>query len=238
MEYNVYCDESCHLENDGSNVMVIGGVYCSKEKIKDVNRRITEIKNKYGVRKLSEIKWTKISELKEQMYLDIVDYFFDDDDLHFRCILADKSNLRHEKYNQTHDDWYYKMYFTMLKVIFTPNDKYNVYIDIKDTHSHEKAKKLLDVCRNSKYDFSGRIIRKIQPIRSNEVQIMQLSDILIGAICYANRFDLSSSEINVGKLHIINRVKQRSNYSLTRSTLYKETKLNIFKWEANHGENY
>ena len=31
VEYNVYCDESCHLEHDNSNVMVIGAVYCPKK---------------------------------------------------------------------------------------------------------------------------------------------------------------------------------------------------------------
>ena len=34
MKYNVYCDESCHLQNDGNDIMVIGGVFCSKTKVK------------------------------------------------------------------------------------------------------------------------------------------------------------------------------------------------------------
>ena len=25
---NLYCDESCHLENDGESVMLIGGISC------------------------------------------------------------------------------------------------------------------------------------------------------------------------------------------------------------------
>jgi hypothetical protein len=25
--YNLYCDESCHLENDGQQAMVLGAVY-------------------------------------------------------------------------------------------------------------------------------------------------------------------------------------------------------------------
>lgn len=29
MAINAYFDESCHLENDGINVMVIGGIYLS-----------------------------------------------------------------------------------------------------------------------------------------------------------------------------------------------------------------
>jgi len=30
--YNVYCDESCHLQNDGLSVMVLGAVWCPLEK--------------------------------------------------------------------------------------------------------------------------------------------------------------------------------------------------------------
>lgn len=31
-EYNLYCDESCHLENDDSNVMVLGALILPKDK--------------------------------------------------------------------------------------------------------------------------------------------------------------------------------------------------------------
>ena len=30
--YNIYCDESCHLEHDGEKVMLIGGVWCPSNK--------------------------------------------------------------------------------------------------------------------------------------------------------------------------------------------------------------
>ena len=57
---------------------------------------------------------------KIDLYKDIVNYFFDDNNIHFRAIIIpDKSKLNHEAFNQTHDDWYYKMYFDMLKVIFS-----------------------------------------------------------------------------------------------------------------------
>lgn len=237
-EINVYCDESCHLENDDSPTMILGAVYCPKSKIKEINKRIKEIKLKHGVHAPSELKWSKVSQLKLNLYLDIIDYFFDDDDISFRCIIADKTNLNHDKYHQTHDDWYYKMYFNMLKVIFNPLNKYNIYIDIKDTHSHEKIEQLKHVCRNSEYDFSGNIIQRMQPIRSNEVQIMQLTDILIGAIGYINRFDINSSGTNLGKKGIVNRIRSRTGYSLKKSTLYKEHKVNILRWEPNYAKKY
>lgn len=233
--YNVYCDESCHLEHDGINVMALGAVWCPQSKVKEVNQRISAIKQRNGVAATSEIKWTKVSPVKEQLYNDIIDYFFDDDDLHFRCLIVpDKAKLNHEIFNQTHDDWYYKMYFTMLKVIFSPDEKYEVYIDIKDTHSHNKAKKLQEVCCNDIFDFSKNIIQRIQPIRSHEVQIMQVTDILIGATAYANRIFNDTLLQSATKHRLIEKIKKRSNYRLTKSTLLREEKYNILVWDADY----
>ena len=33
---NIYCDESCHLQNDKEPVMVIGAVYCPIEKKEEI----------------------------------------------------------------------------------------------------------------------------------------------------------------------------------------------------------
>lgn len=233
MLYNVYCDETCHLENDGINVMVIGAVWCPQQKIKEVNQRIREIKARNEVAASQELKWTKIGSGKLTLYSDIVNYFFDDDDLHFRAVIVpNKSLLNHQKFNQTHDTWYYKMYFDMLKVIFSPNDKYEVYIDIKDTHSYHKSQQLKEVCCNSMYDFSGHIIKRIQPIRSNEIEIMQVVDILIGAIGYQNRIFNDDFKKSHAKLQIIDLIKKRSGYSLQKTTLLREEKINILRWNA------
>jgi len=233
MLYNVYCDETCHLEHDGINDMVLGAVWCPQVKLQEINQRIKEIKLRNGVSVNMELKWTKISPSKVQLYKDIINYFFDDDDLHFRgVIIPDKSKLNHSLFNQTHDQWYYKMYFDMLKVIFSPSDNYEVYIDIKDTHSYRKAQKLREVCSNSMYDFSQSIIRRLQPIRSDEVQIMQIVDLLIGAIGYENRKFSPDFEKSKAKQEIIELIKKRSGYTLKKTTLLREEKLNLLAWDA------
>ena len=43
MLYNVYCDETCHLEHDNSNVMVLGAVWCPQSKLKEVNLSLIHI---------------------------------------------------------------------------------------------------------------------------------------------------------------------------------------------------
>lgn len=231
--YNVYCDESCHLEHDGINDMAIGAIWCDQQNIRRVNREICEIKRKHGVLPGSELKWAKVAPVKRTLYMDMVNYFFDKGELHFRClVIPDKKVLDHNRFRQTHDDWYYKMYFDMLKGIFMPADMYEIYIDIKDTHSNRKVKKLEEVSRNSIYDFSGESIKRIQPIRSDEVQLMQLVDILIGAVTYQNRIFSDSHRRSETKLALIDLIKQRSGYKLTKSTLLKEDKFNIFVWQA------
>ena len=42
--FNIYCDESCHLENDGEKVMAIGGVWCPANKKDEIFHRLREIK--------------------------------------------------------------------------------------------------------------------------------------------------------------------------------------------------
>jgi hypothetical protein len=225
--YNVYCDESCHLERDHQRVMVLGAVWCPVEKTREIADRIREIKVRHGMSPAFEAKWSKVSPAQQRLYLDLVDYFFDDDDLQFRALVADKTRLQHETFSQAHDSWYYKMYFSMLKVLFGPSSEYQIYLDIKDTRSAEKMRGLHDVLCNNAYDFERRIIKRVQTVRSHEIEQMQLADLLIGAIGYANRGLQSSS----AKTALVHRIRRRSKYSLTQTTLLREDKVNLLVWQ-------
>mgnify|MGYP000935037363 CR=1 FL=1 len=228
-EYNIYCDESCHLPNDDSNIMVLGAIWCPNEKRMEVFKRLREIKVAHGLSETFEIKWNKVSPAKVAFYMNDVNFFFDDDDLHFRALVVpNKKELDHKAFNQDHDTFYYKMYFDLLKVILNPSYSYNIYIDIKDTQSQNKVEKLQEVLRNNQYDFEKRIIRKIQQVNSHEVEILQLTDLLTGAVSYLHR-GLSG---NSAKIKLIDKIKTRSGYSLMQSTLVKEDKFNLFIWRS------
>jgi hypothetical protein len=214
-EINIYCDESNHLEADGISIMVLGAIYAPVEKVRLANKRIREIKEKHSISLKNELKWTKVSPSKLPFYLDVVDYFFDNDDLHFRAIVVNKESLDHDAHNQTHDDFYYKMYFELLSKILDPQNKYNIYPDIKDTRGSRKIQKLKEVLSNKMYDFDGKIIQRIQLVRSHEIELLQLADLLIGAMQFLNRTDVTST----AKKTIIERMKARSGYDLLKSTL-------------------
>jgi hypothetical protein len=227
--FNIYCDESCHLEHDHQKVMVLGAVWCPLDKVREISVRLREIKAKHGMKPGFESKWTKVSPAKQAMYLDLVDYFFDDDDLHFRALVVpDKAKLRHDDFGQDHDTWYYKMFFDLLKVLFGPKSRYRIYLDIKDTRSAAKVANLHDVLCNNLYDFEREIIERVQTVHSCEVEVLQLADLLIGAVAYVNR-GLSG---NAGKEALVARIRERSGYALTQTTLLREEKANLFVWHA------
>jgi len=226
--FNIYCDESCHLEHDGTGAMVLGAVWCKAELTRPISERIRELKARHGLSPSLEIKWTKISPAKQNFYRDIVDYFFDDDDLHFRGILIpDKSKLDHVAFRQSHDDWYYKMCFCMLEPIIDPTQSYCIYLDIKDTRSECKRARLEDVLRNSRHEHARQVIRRVQQVRSHESEVMQVADLLIGAITHCNR---GFADGSLAKRALIERIQKRSGKSLSRSTWLREPKFNLFCW--------
>lgn len=230
-DYVIYCDESGHLESDGLNSMSLGAIWCTSDSKDTIKKRLNEIKHRHGLSKDFEIKWTKISPAKLQFYIDVVDYFFDDDDMQFRGVaIPDKSCLDHKKYGNTHDSWYYIMYFNLLKVIIDNTNRYKIFLDIKDTNGGKKIDSLHSVLSNSLYDFDRNVISKIQLIRSHESSLLQVADLLAGALMAANKNDNIS--MSTAKQTLIQRVRERSGYALTKSTLYREQKFNLLVWSG------
>lgn len=213
--FNIYCDESCHLENDHKNYMFLGSVSCAYPQVKRHTERIKELKNKHKFN--AEVKWSNVSMSKIEFYLDLVDYFFDTD-LWFRAVGIDKS-LIHCNDENTFDDFYYKMYYQLLNYKIDTTDHYNVYLDIKDTLSAIKVRNLKNIL-NIRYG----VFRNIQNMRSNESLLMQLADFLMGAISYNSN---NAAKLNQAKTMIIERISRHAKIADLKKTNYS-TKLNLF----------
>lgn len=232
--FRIYCDESCHLEHDRCTVMVLGAVWCSTEVARDVSVAMREIKVRHGLAANFELKWGKVSPAKLDYYSDVINYFFDEPSLRYRCLIAPKESLRHTDFDQSHDSWYYKMYYLLLRRLLSERENdYRVYLDIKDTNSASRVRTLHDVLCNGMRDFNHEVLKDVQALPSDEVQQIQLADLLSGAVAFAAR-GLDGSE---AKKTLVRLVSRRANHDLTTSTWYSERKFNIFRWEPQRGDN-
>lgn len=224
--YNIYCDESCHLLRDKANrsAMVLGAIVCPLEKKLEVFNRIKEIKQKHHFAPRFEVKWNKVSKGKVEFYKDLIDYFFDNEDLKFKAIVVDLNIFDNSK--NDYDTFYYKMYYHLLKwmVNISDENKYNIYLDIKDTRSSYKEQKIFK--KFLSHDHKNFNFISIQTVKSHHVQLIQLADLLSGAISYKNR----NKKENAGKLELIKRIEERTNLDLTKTNY--SSKFNLFFWEG------
>jgi len=226
---HIYCDESCHLENDGMKAMVLGALWCPAGHRKRMSRKIKALKAAHGLADNFEIKWVKVSPAKLPFYVALLDLFFDEVMLCFRgLVVPDKQFLDHGRFTQNHDEFYYKQWYTLLNRLINPEKRYRIFLDTKDTQGRRKVAKLRDVLCNANYDFDRSIIESIEQVQSHDVPLLQLADLLIGALSYVHR-GLHGSP---AKQALVAHVRRRCGLTLEQSSLWRAEKFNLLVWRA------
>lgn len=224
MSYEIYCDESRHIEKDlKDRFMVVGGVYLPASERDRIAVSINDLRQKHNC--LGEIKWNNVSPAKLQFFLDLVELFFSSPELFFRCIVIDKATLKHEQYNQgSHDIFFYKAYYLLLKKPISYFKKCQTYIAYKDKFSGANSNELIRILKR-KFLLQINILDPII-IPAKDSVFIQLADLLIGAVGYQHN-DYTSSK---AKLEVCNLICSKiAKPSLVFSSPYvKNIKFDIF----------
>ncbi|WP_299099539.1 DUF3800 domain-containing protein [uncultured Winogradskyella sp.] len=213
--FNLYCDESTHLQYDEKPYMIISYINCAYPQIKQHKAYIKLLKDRHNLS--GEMKWSKISKSNAEFYADVIDYFFATD-LSFRAIVVDKSQIDESREGFTYNDFYFRMYYQLIAQKMHAKYCYNLYLDIKDTRSQEKLVRLKDML-NAKSN-----VRNIQFIKSYESYLMQISDVMMGAINYHIR---GLNKVTA-KNRIIEKMQSNAKINLRESTPREADKINLF----------
>lgn len=223
--FKIFCDESCHLPHDGSDIMVFGALHCPAEEVERLNRQVKALRQIHNYQ--TEIKWTKLIARQWPFYQKLIDLLLNEQCLRFKAtVVQNKSRLDHDKFNNgSHSDFYYKMAYYSLRDFVSSGNKYRLYLDYMDTLGGEKCAKLAGVLRNG---MRNTIEIEVFTVRSFESQLIQLCDLLIGAVAYANRSDIPKQSLI--KNQIINHLEQELHRKLDMGTPPWEEKFNLFKF--------
>lgn len=200
----VFCDES----GIDAGLPVFGGICIDKKNIKEINRKINELKK--GAWN-DELKYNRITRnIKLNSLKNIIDVCFEKID--FRAIILDKPF-----YQLEHNQSFYKCYYELLYHQFIKENDYehvDIFIDELpvDPRIDFNVKKL-KYALNAKSDYKDTI-SNLQHIGSKNSQhtyanLLQLCDILIGAV----RFEKNAISGNPFKQEFNNFLKQK--YNLT-----------------------
>lgn len=218
--FNLYCDESTHLIHDGHPYMLLSYISIAYPQIRLAKEEIKAIKRKFNY--TEELKWTNVHSATYKVYAELVDWFFMND-LEFRAVVVDKSQIDEKRADYSFNDFYFRMYFQLLHTKVDFQNRYNVFLDIKDTCSGEKLEKMKKIMS---YNSS---IGTLQFIPSRESVFIQLADVLMGAINYNLRIQKGDVKGNViAKLKLIEKIKRHSNISLNTTIPLSRNKFNLF----------
>lgn len=233
--YNIYIDESCHLEHDKSEVMCIGYTKINQEDYFEVKQAIKEIKLKH--KSPTEIKWNKLSMSRWELYKELIDFFFAST-IEFRSVLVkSKKNLGPERYNrEDKNSFYYQtLIFLLNNKVSNGDDTYRVYLDVKDTRGKTRLELLQEEILEKHKGNSP--FKHFQHLHSNENELLQLTDLFIGAICYKARPEYKNEEASKIKQRVVQYLEECSGYVLDDGTEPWETKFFIDDFQVKPKKN-
>lgn len=230
MLFDMYCDESYQdllvtppneNELNQPKYTLFGGLKLPQNKRELLKEEIKRIRKKHDV--YSEFKWQNVSNNKLAFYIDLVDLFFSFSQLHFKVTLINSTEVDHEKYNQSdHELGYYKFYYMLIKNWIKDNTtQYYIFLDEKTNKNPDRLHDLKRIINRSLYRDAVVII---QEINSEESDILQLQNIIMGAVAYKFNQPLGTSN---AKNSLIIHIEKKLNKEIAE-TIWSERKFNVF----------
>lgn len=220
--FNVYCDESRHTSDPSQRFMVIGALQCPREAKRDLVHEIHGLMARH--RAHGELGWKRLSPNRHEFYWALLELFARHDELRFRALVADRTRLNHAQFNDGDAELgFYKLYYQLLVHWLQPGNTYSIYLDWQQNSEQHRFKDLHSVLTTK---LRGRsAIACLEPVTSENVPLIGLCDLFIGAVGYTwNR--LQGSEIKQSFAADLARAAGLS--SLGESTPKSRNKLNIF----------
>lgn len=229
MNYEVYCDETCVealFDKESHKYAVIGGVWIPSESRSELKIALNKIKEKYNL--LGEMKWQKISPSTIDMYKEIIATFFTSDNIRFRAICINSAILDHNKFNHGSSELgFYKFYYLLIQQWLVNDNTYNIFVDYKVNGNRHRVKDLGNILQKT----TMATVKQIQSLPSHESILIQLADILSGAVASAHNNENTSE----AKLAIRSLIEEYLGHKIT-GTSRLEQKFNIFDINLKKGE--
>jgi hypothetical protein len=181
--------------------MVIGGLIINAETVEKFNNTIQKFRIEQKM--FSELKWTKVSNQKIDQYKRFIEYFFalnNTDVIHFHSIVIDNHQVDYKKFSKGDKELgFYKFYYQLLLHCFgkeyyreDEDVRFIIHLDYRNTsYRLNTLKNILNNGIKKKYGAITAPFVSIEPRNSKLSDLIQLNDILVGAIGFEkNGYDL------------------------------------------------
>jgi hypothetical protein len=239
MIYHIYCDESRQTKD---RYMVLGGLIIEQTELaefKNTMQRYRRVENMHA-----ELKWNRVSNQKLAQYEKFMEYFFalnNTDIVHFHSIILDNHQINHKKFNRGDKELgFYKFYYQLLLNCFgkwycnkRTDVKFIVHLDQRTTkYKLDNLKRILNYGMNKQFGNSSAPFVSVEPRDSKKADLIQLNDILIGAIGFQkNGYELRASS-RYAKKYLANYIAQQVGLrDLKSNTPFSQARFKIWNFK-------
>ena len=169
--------------------MVLGGVITVHDLLPKIQSQLDEFRQKTGMKR--EFKWTKVSKKMLCNYKSLVDLIaemINNNNFHFKAVVFDTHEFDHTKFsNGDGETTFYKLMYQFIFHKFCPylneDDIALVYLDQRSSsYPLDRLKSILNAGIKKKRGWAGDPIRSLIPVDSKNTDLIQVADVLMGAI--------------------------------------------------------
>ena len=234
----VACDESG--KEPSAKYLVIGSIWLEKSAVSNFERQITELR--ISEKCWGEVEWLKLSDSASgdilKFYKDFISNAFQDIKIYFRFIIVEKALLDKKQYheNQRSNE------LVQLKFMYLSISRYaNRFLDARskeglhiifdnfEESNRSKEEKWRLGAKKYIEKFVGCKIEHFQPCNSHISSLVQLCDLITGAV--STTWNNSPSKISENKKELIRHIEQLTGKKLGVMTLPSERDFNVWVWK-------
>lgn len=237
--YRIFSDESRQSKD---RYMVLAGIIINQNKVDKFDKTMSSYREKTNM--TSELKWSRVSNAKIKEYKIFVDHFFalcNTDIIHFKALIIDNHKVNHRRYsNGNKEEGFYKFYYQLfnwfgrLYFNFKREDTtFVIHPDYRNTkYKLGDLRDILNNGFNKKHHPAIRPFAAIEPLDSKKSEIIQVLDIILGAIGYVkNGYTLLGSS-NKAKLEMCEYIRKKAGLrGLGQNSPYGQNRFSIWNFK-------
>jgi hypothetical protein len=190
--FHVYCDES--NTDSGKRHPIYGGILVSVNNLATVDRAIAHWRAKEQMH--GEFAWTKVVPGRYAKYKSLVDLFLilcsTDRLMHFKAIVLDTGTPEYRTFSRGDKELgFYKFYYHFLLRYFAKfADRHRCQMEVIIDERPVKGdpytvlKIVLNRGIRKEFKVTTDLVSRVEPLDSKKSDLLQLADVLMGAIGY------------------------------------------------------
>ena len=218
MKHYIFADES--NINKNSRYILIGGIWVDEYTYNLVKEECRCYKLTVGWREDTKFNWKNVSNTALEKYKGFIDIFFKYN-LRFNAIILDKTivNLKH---NEEKDEelGFYKFYYQLLWHNSSKSNEYYIYLDRRNNKKETRLGDLKNILRNEQFvahglkfekEIKGINVNSLEAVNSKDFNLIQFTDILLGAIGFHYHKRHLKSDSCQAKIELANHISNNLN---------------------------